>query len=295
MSTQRKIVRTIDKAVSDFDKSIPRVQREIFSEIEIILLSLDVDKQGNIKTTAANLRKIKTLKKRINRAILDPDYISAVRKYTKDFTDVTTVYNDYFKRVFDDYSKPSSLTQIKIDTIKEVTTLLTETGIQANITNPISTILKENVQSGAGFGNTAQRIRDFLTDNKTGKGALDRYTNVIINDTLNTYARTFSNLVSEDLDLNWWRYVGALVKGSRPWCQSMTGKEWVHRSELPKLPHIFSVKQVPLNPKTGLPQGMKAGTNGNNILVLAGGWNCNHQFIPVSEFAVPKDIRNRFE
>lgn len=295
MSTPKRIVRTIDKAVSDFDKSIPRVQRGIFAEIELILRSLDVDKQGNIKTTSANLRKIKTLKKRINRAILDPKYITSVQRYAKDFTDVTKVYDDYFKRVFSDYSKPSIINQIKVEAVADVKVLLTETGIQANITAPITTILKENVQAGAGFGNTSQRIRDFLTDNKTGKGALDRYTNVIVNDTINTYARTFANLVSEDLDLNWFRYVGSLVAGSRPWCQSMIGKQWVHRSELPKLPHIFPFKQVPLNPKTGLPQGMKAGTNGSNILVLAGGWNCNHQFIPVSEFAVPKDIRARFE
>lgn len=295
MSTQKKVVRTIDNAVKDFDKAIPRVQRKIFSEIELLLRSLDVDKAGNIKTTSANLRKIKTLKKRIDRAILDPDYLQAVRNYTVEFAAVTTVYNDYFKRVFADYSKPSTITQIKNQAVSDVKVLLTETGIRANITEPITTILKENVQAGAGFGNTSQRIRDFLTDNKTGKGALDRYTNVIINDTINTYARTFANLVSEDLDLNWWRYVGALVQGSRPWCQSMVGKQWVHRSELPKLPHIFPFKQVPLNPKTGLPQGMKAGTNGGNILVLAGGWNCNHQFIPVSEFAVPKEIRARFE
>jgi hypothetical protein len=47
--------------------------------------------------------------------------------------------------------------------------------------------------------------------------------------------------------------------------------------------------------KTGLPLGMKDGTTPENFIVHRGGWNCGHQLVPVSEAAVPEDVRKKIE
>jgi len=53
-------------------------------------------------------------------------------------------------------------------------------------------------------------------------------------------------------------------------------------------------KKVPINKKTGLPEGLEAGTNVSNLAVKAGGWNCGHQFMPVSSKIVPKELLNKY-
>jgi hypothetical protein len=54
-------------------------------------------------------------------------------------------------------------------------------------------------------------------------------------------------------------------------------------------------EQVPIYDKTGLPQGMIAGTNASNFRINRGGYNCNHQLYPVSAAVVPKELRDKFK
>lgn len=298
MATVKRIVKTVNDAVEDFEKAVPRIQREMFREVELVIKSLDVDSKGNITPTVANLKKIKRIKRKLNKAILDKDYLAAVNKYGKSFGTTSKNLENYFRDTFDDFVRPSNISEVKNLAVFEVRESLTQSGIEANITNRVVSILRENTQASASFSNTAERIRNLMTDTKTGKGALRRYTNTIITDSINTFARSYNEIVAQDLDIEWFQYVGALVKDSRAWCEHMVAKRWIHRSEIkgpPPIMHHFPQTQVPLNKKTGLPEGMKANTTTENVLVLAGGWNCNHQFIPTPKEAVPRPIRERFE
>ncbi|MDR2801816.1 MAG: hypothetical protein LBB31_01190, partial [Prevotellaceae bacterium] len=44
--------------------------------------------------------------------------------------------------------------------------------------------------------------------------------------------------------------------------------------------------------KTGLPYGMKEGTNVDNFTANCGGWNCGHQLVPLREESVPERVRD---
>lgn len=290
----KAIIDEIDDSIASFDKAVPPLQRQMFEEIQLTLKTLDVDGNGNLKATAANIRKIAPLRRKVNRIILDDEYLLTVNGYLKSFNGVTKLYDDYFKTVVKDYTRPSNIKVIKNEAILEAKNALTEAGIEGNITNPVATILKEEIESRSSFANLNQRVRDFMTNNSKGKGQLDKYTDTIVTDFINTYGRSYGQQVVADLDLKWFRYVGSLISDSRPWCVKMVEKQWVHISELKTIVHAFPLNVVPLNKRTALPQGMKGQTNGKNVTLLCGGWKCRHQFMPVSEFAVPQEIRDLF-
>ncbi|MDR0419415.1 MAG: hypothetical protein LBH34_04310 [Prevotellaceae bacterium] len=44
-----------------------------------------------------------------------------------------------------------------------------------------------------------------------------------------------------------------------------------------------------------MPYGLKEGTNPDNFQANRGGWNCQHQLIPVPDSAVPNELRSKFK
>ena len=103
-------------------------------------------------------------------------------------------------------------------------------------------------------------------------------------------------VVAADLNSQWFMYVGSNLTTTREFCEHMTEKTYVHISEIPTiLLGVVDEHQCEINATTGLPKGMIAGTNADNFIIYRGGWNCGHQLMPVSEVAVPEEVRKRFE
>jgi hypothetical protein len=73
-------------------------------------------------------------------------------------------------------------------------------------------------------------------------------------------------------------------------------KEYYHIEELPEIlkGHIDG-HTVPINPKTGVWAGGMKGTTVENFHVNAGGWECGHQDMGVSDEMVPENIRAAFK
>ena len=85
--------------------------------------------------------------------------------------------------------------------------------------------------------------------------------------------------VANDLNLEFYTYQGALQQDSRDYCKRRAGG-WFHISEIEKSASESWAGKIP-------------GTNSSNILINRGGFNCNHQYIPVSRDAVPKNVLAR--
>jgi hypothetical protein len=151
-----------------------------------------------------------------------------------------------------------------------------------------------NLANAVGYSEITEQIRMKFT------GKLLRYIDTIATDSLNTYAATYMQLVTEDLDLKWFRYAGSLKETSREWCIKLIGAKqqgmkYIHISQFGKLADGYILgKRVKINKKTGLPLGFKVGTNANNLFVNRGGWGCGHQFYPVSEAVVPQNLIEKF-
>lgn len=298
------IQKHMEDSIESFMNKVPATQRAILDDILHELRKLELNRDDNtIKNTVKNIRLMGSIKNKINRLVVTDDYIKDVKQYTRAFDKVTTMQNEYWKSVEEKFKPKTLLREIKIQTIDDTVNKLTEAGIGANIADPITDILRSHITSGGSYKKLEQHLRNFLTDNSTGDGALTKYSRQITTDAIQQYNASYTQNVSIDLGYEWFRYQGTDIRTTRPFCDAMTDgdRKYFHISEIPALLRADNLyystaqgdKKVPIYEHTGLPNGMIEGTNAANFFVYRGGYNCRHQIWPVIERTVPLEARQR--
>lgn len=295
MATINEILKTIDDSVNGFNESIPKVQQQLFDEINELSSKLET-RNGRILANAKNIRLIGQIKQRFDKLITkNKGYKERVKKFTEAFGKVEQLQDQYFSETIQKYSRPQTLAAIRTESIDATIESLTGNGMKQSLVEPIREILRTNITSGAKYTDLTKSLRDFMLDNKTGEGRLAKHVKQITTDALNQYARTNIQTVTDNLGLEYFSYNGAIIDTSRPFCVALHKKKYFHKSEIPDLikGDFKEFKDIDgkIDSKTGLPYGMIKDTNANNFLTLAGGWNCNHSPIPVDVLAVPESKR----
>lgn len=293
----KQLINTIDSAIVDFNKAIPGIQQQVFNRLTELVKDLEI-KDGKLTASVANLKTIGKIKSELQSIYRQAGYTKAVNEYLKAFNAVTVVHNKYFTELSDKFKPKPLLKAIAKVSIASTVESLTGAGLNANLIAPVEKILQQNITTGGGYIELLNQLRDYTLTNKTGMGVTERYTKQITTDALNQYAAQYTNAVTNDLGLQWFMYTGALISTSRVFCEALIKKKYIHASEIPAIVegHFkeFEDMDGEISTKTGLPEGMIAGTNAANFHVYRGGYNCGHQLVPVSESAVPEVIRGKF-
>jgi len=256
----------------------------------------DLDLQnGNIKASVANIRKIAAFKDRIYTIIKNSDYSEKLDKYITAFNEVAVLQNKYFTSISNEFKPTALLKEVTKQSIDATVDALTEQGLNSNLIQPIHDILLTNSTTGGSYQDMVNQLREFMTKTDSGVGELERYAKLITTDSINQFSAQYTNIVANDLGLDWFMYDGSLIKTSRAFCEACVKKKYIHRSEFPDLlkgdfPE-FKEEGGEIYDKTGLPSGMIEGTNSSNFPVLRGGYNCGHQLIPVSSAVVPEYVK----
>lgn len=291
----KNLVSEIGASVDAFDKTIPNAQRAMMAEVDLLVKELETSPSGNIVANAKNLKLVGKIQYKLAKIVKSPEYRAAVKDYVASFKKVGQLNDEYFKALVKDYKQPAVVEVLKTQSIDATLNSLLDAGISANVTSKIEEILRINISSGASYPKMAQQLRDFLTNNGTGVGALQRYTKQITTDALNQYSAQYVRAVSHELGFDWFRYTGAEIETSRPFCKALLDKKFFHISEIPDLLAgnfiEFKDNDGKINQNTGLPEGMVKGENKDNFFVYRGGYNCGHQIVGVPEASVPKVLR----
>lgn len=291
------ILKRIDKAIAAFNKRVPRIQRQMYDDITEALSKLDTS-NGRIKTTVANLRIINSVKAKLQRLIITPEYLKDVKKFVAAFNEVTVLQNEYWKSVDESFKPKTFLKEVKKQAIFDTVKSLTSQGIGSTIGEQIASILRTNITGGGSYAQLNSQLREALLTTKTD-GALLKYTKQITTDSINQYSAQYTQAVSSDLGFEWYAYQGSDIKTTRPFCDACTDFRYFHVSRVPdmlKANDLYYLKdgkrtKVPIYDKTGLPNGMIPGTNAENFFVNRGGYNCGHQIRPVPIQNVPANIQ----
>jgi hypothetical protein len=299
MARFEDILKKIDAAISKFQKRIPAIQRAIFADLEDYLKKLDTS-NGRIKTTVANLRIINSIKSRLQKIILSPEYIRDVKEFAKAFNEITVLQNEYWRQVESSFKPKTFLKEVRNQAIADTVRNLTESGIGTTISEQIATILRNNITAGGSYSELTRQLRESILDT-ANEGSLQKYTKQITTDAINQYNAQYTQAVSSDLGFEWFAYQGSDILTTRPFCDAMTDFRYFHISRVPdllKAKDLYYVKdgqktKVPIYDKTKLPHGMIPGTNSANFFVNRGGYNCGHQIRPVSAALVPADIKEQ--
>jgi hypothetical protein len=292
MKIANDIIKFIQQSIDSFNGSIPGIQKSMYKELVKELKNLDT-KNGKILSTVNNLRLILSIKNKLQKIIINTDYIKEVESYIKAFDEVTKLQIKYFADFSKNFSPSKTLKILKEMSIDSTLNSLTEAGIDDNVIEPINELLRINITSGGDFQDLLDSLRiRVITSDVTGLGNLEAYTKQITTDALNQYSANYQKTVSEDLKLEWYRYTGSLLTTSREFCIKLVEKDFVHKSELPTIiKGNIDGHQCHISKSTGLPDGMIKGTNESNFPVYRAGYNCGHQFFAVPEITVPTNIK----
>lgn len=293
MANFKDIIGRIDDAISAFIEQIPASQTDMLQSLDEELRKLDLQ-DGRIKPTVGNIKIVSNIKNKLLKVILTDSYKSQVKDFLKSFNDLTTLQNSYWRTIEKTFKPSSILKQIKQIAIQDTATKLMENGIDANVAQPISDILTQNVTQGGSYKDMQSHLKEAILTTDKSPGLLDRYTKQITVDSINQYNRNYTQIASSDLGYEWYSYQNTLINTSRPFCIAMHEQRYFHVSQIPdllKAKDLYYTKdgksvKVPLNAKTGLPDGMYPTTTIANFLTLLGGYNCGHQAGPVSAMLV---------
>lgn len=298
MADFKDILEKINESISNMNKRVPSIQKDIYDSLQEDLRNLDLQ-NGKIKATVKNLSLINSIKNRLNQIILTPEYIQQVKDFAQSFNEITDLQNEYWRAIEKQFKPKALLQAIKEQAISDTVAKLTEAGIGANIAEPIADILRTNITTGGSYKNLTEQLRESLVNTQT-PGTMEKYVSQITTDAVNQYNGQYTQIIANEWNYEFFKYDNTDILSTRPWCDAMTDQPYFHISQLPKLitgtgltymnKKTGKREPVPINQKTGLPTGMIPGTDSNNIFIRRGGYNCGHQIRPVNEKQVPADI-----
>lgn len=274
-------------------------QDQVYSKVASIVKDLDVDANGGVKQTVKNFKAIGDIKAEIQKTFKDKGYLKSVNEFAKTISEINSLQKEYFKSIEKSFSPPKVMEAVSQTSIDLIYESLTGAGVNTQITNQVQQILKNNLTSGGTYNQVLEGVRDFIKASPNTVGAYEKYVRQITTDAMYQYAAQYDQIVTADLDYEWYIYTGAIIESSRQWCEACKKKKYIHKSEFADVVKgdfpEFDEFNGKIYDKTGLPQGMIAGTNESNVLINRGGYNCGHRFIGVPTASVPKDVRDSLE
>lgn len=270
----------IIEASGKYALQIARVQTKLYNDLTTILRFVDIDNQGYIKQNAGNRAILREAQNQFDKTIQSSVYQGALEQHLQIIPQIDALNTEYFETLSSAF-KPNRvfIKALQSQAIENVNSLVLQDGLAAQVRIPLNNILQQNINTGGSFSGMLDQIKTFIQGNAEVEGRVLSYSRGIVRDALFQYARAYQNSVTADLGLIFFRYIGGVVEKSRDFCIDRNGG-YFHQKE------IESWASLEWKGKNNL-------TTESSIFVLAGGWNCNHQMIPVSEITVPEEWKQR--
>lgn len=291
----------IEANINAFNESMPAVQKQAYKEVLVLVGELDKYSDGTVKASVKNVKLIAKIKQRLQEVIIDGSYNKRLKKLLETYEQITKLQNQYFSATVEQFKVPAVLAEIQKQAIDITIESLGENGMNVNVINPVRDILNKNITTGGKIGDLTEEVRAYLLGDQETEGRLAKYAKQITTDALNQYSANYNKVISDDLGFEWFRYSGSLRKTSRELCVKLIEAKkgcmpYIHKSQIQDIVNGYICgERVAIYKKTGLPQGMIAGTNASNFYVNRGGYSCNHQLTGVPASFVPKELKDKFK
>lgn len=269
--------------------TVQKQQKKIISQILKELSALET-KDGLIVINNKNLKQIAKISDELKEIFLNEDYLKAVKEFAKEFDSQAKINQSLIKKGFGETETPlASKTYIDIAKRNAVDALTSEN----LFTKPITELLESAVVNGSSISETIESITQFVEGNGEVDARILKYVKQITNDAFAIADRSYTSIISEALDNDWFYYAGSEVENTRCFCKERVGN-YYHYKSIEKWGKGELLGEC--NIGDGLWAGEILGTNESNIYSYLGGYNCMHSLMPVSEAIVPdSDIERERE
>lgn len=285
----QKILKIITNAPDKFINQLSKTEQGIYQKVLSIIKDLDIDSSGNIKPSIANLKKLNEIKMQLNRSLLSKEYIGSVKEFVKQFQTIAALQNNSFG-VKKTVSKV--ITETAIDNTLDT---LTGKGYTDTVVSKLREVIQTSITSGGSYKDLTVNLEKLIVGDEEKQSIIKKHVQTPVVDALSIFSAEHTKLITDDLNYEWFMYVGSNKTTTREFCEHLTHKKYVHISEIPEIvTGLIDGHQCKLG-KSGLPLGMFEDTNAKNFQVNRGGYNCGHQLYPISKEQVPLYLRMKFE
>lgn len=300
MPTLSEIIREkharLNTVPDNFITAVDKNNAKIFEEILRLLEALEV-KSGKIVVSARNLELSQQIVNRLEVVIFDGEYMTALTEFAKQFNVQAGINNQYFEKEFKEFKKvfavPSNADLFKTaltQSQKSAIELLAQGGVQQQFSNPLKDLINAGITGNASLVETIKSVNSFIIGTNERGGALTINAKQVSHDGFAFSDRQYTKAISEQLGIEWFKYDGGVIEDSRPFCEQYHG-QYFHAMEVADFGDGIDLDGSPLT-KAEL-QGRYPQTNRATIFTFAGGFNCRHNWLPVSIASVPKEVIQR--
>lgn len=266
-----------------------RQQKKIIANVIAELDKLD-KVNGQIKINSKNLKAIADISDELKKIFINREYLEAVTEFTKEFDVQAGVNNRLITKGFGATETPlASKSYLDIAKKNAVEALAGEPYVNISV-KPIQSILENAVVNGANISDTIDSVKLFIEGDKEQASQILKYTKQITNDSFAIADRSYTSILSDELDNDWFYFSGTIIKTTRCFCKERVGN-YYHYKEIESWGAGQNLGTC--DNGDGTWGGEIDGTNESTIYSYLGGYNCLHSLIPVSESIVPESDKER--
>lgn len=289
----RERIKRIDSVPLVLQGKIEKQQSEAFKKLLKDLETLDVE-NGKFAPTQKNLAKINGIVEALKDNLFNAEYINAIKSFALEIGEQAKLENKIFSKL-GDFNDTDLYKSVVRKSQQNALLLLDENAIRAEVIQPLSELLTNSIIGNVGYLDAVENIRTFMVGNGEVSGRLSAYAGTYVKDAFAISDRQYSQLVTQDIGFEFFRYSGGEVKGTRYFCCVRDGNVY-HKKEIEEWGRTPSLWNKPNNAgdcsdKKG--GGRNENTNESTIFSYLGGYNCNHVLIPVATQYVPEKDKQR--
>ncbi len=262
---------------------VEQQQQKVLNKIIAQINSLETE-GGKIVINSANIDKISEISDELKTVFLNDEYKAAVKKFASEFKIQSVLNAEVITAGIGDVAGLKAANTFIETAKRSAIESLVGSPIDKEFIKPIQSILETAVVNNARFDDTIETITTFVKGNKNVDGKILQYVKQISNDSFAVADRSFTGIVSDALEAEWFYYSGTELSSTRCFCAERVG-------------HFFYYKEIEAwgdgqdlgdcNIGGGKWAGEMGGTNSSTIYTNLGGYNCKHSLMPVSIKIVP--------
>jgi len=277
----------MDSVPKAFSNSVSKLEPVIMKDIEDLVSQLEMV-DGNLIPSEKNMVLIQNIEQRIKNIVFTEQYEKDLTKFVGEFKKQAGLNNEYFQAILDkDLELKPMYESVLKSSQKNTISLLNEDAFTQKLIQPIQQTLESSITNNVSFTDTLNNLRYIIEGDEEVDGALLAHVKRVAYDSFAVSDRSYTNVISQDLGLEFYRYSGGEIETTRCFCEERRGK-YFHKKEIEGWGEGKNVGAC------GFPwQGMNQNTDKATIFYYAGGYNCKHQILPVSKKSVPKDVIDR--
>ena len=162
------------------------------------------------------------------------------------------------------------ITPIQQEVVRQTIDGLTGQGIPTAFIKPLTEGIYKNIVAGATIENLTASLEQAIMSDEARMGLFKAYVSRASRDALMQYEGQVNSRIANEYELDAYRYVGSIIRDSRPQCIRWVGKGYLTKKEL----------EAEINWAFNAGSGMIPGTTKDNFCIYRGGYNCRHSAIP---------------